>query len=84
MRYTYKTEGVCTRTVSFDFDGEIVTNVEFDAGCNGNLKAISSLVDGLTPEQIIKKCEGITCGMRDTSCTDQLTKGLKEAMQNVG
>ncbi len=80
MHYTYKTKGVCTSEVSFDFDGNVVTNVEFIAGCNGNLKAIASLVNGLTPDEIIKRCEGITCGPRNTSCTDQLTKGLKEAM----
>ncbi len=82
MNYTYKTKGVCTQQVSFDFDGEIVTNVQFVAGCNGNLKAIASLVDGLSPEEIIKRCEGITCGPRETSCTDQLTLGLKEAMNS--
>lgn len=83
MRYDYKTKGVCTKNVSFDYDGDVVTNVEFEAGCNGNLKAISSLVDGLTPEQIIKKCEGITCAMRDTSCSDQLAQALKEAIENM-
>ncbi len=81
MRYSYNTNGVCAKNIEFDYDGNVVTNVEFTAGCNGNLNAISALVDGLTPEQIIKKCEGIKCGMRETSCTDQFSIALKEAMK---
>ncbi len=83
MRYSYKTKEVCAGEISFDFDGEVVTNVNFSSGCPGNLTAISALVDGLTPAQIIKKCEGITCGPRSTSCTDQLTKALKEVIEQL-
>ncbi len=80
MQYTYKTKGVCAKEITFEYDGNVITNVEFLAGCSGNLKAIAALVNGLTPEQIIERCEGITCGPRSTSCSDQLTMGLKEAM----
>ncbi len=80
MRYTYETETVCAKVINFDLDGDVVTNVEFVGGCNGNLKAISKLIDGLTVDDIKKKCEGLTCGPRETSCTDQLTKALTEAV----
>ncbi len=81
MRYSFDTKGVCSKNIEFDFDGSVVTNVAFTAGCNGNLNAISALVEGLTPEQIITKCEGIKCGFRETSCTDQFAIALKEAMK---
>ncbi len=83
MRYSFDTKGVCAKSIEFDFDGNVVTNVEFKAGCDGNLQAISALVEGLTPEQIIKRCEGIKCGMRDSSCTDQFTIALKEVMKDM-
>ncbi len=82
MRYSFDTKGVCARNIEFDYDGKVVTNVVFTAGCNGNLNAISALVEGLTPEQIITKCEGIKCGVRDTSCTDQFSIALKEVMKD--
>lgn len=77
--YTYNTKGTCSRQISFDLDGDKVKNVEFVGGCNGNLKAISKLVDGMTVDQIASVLEGNTCGGRPTSCADQLVKGLKEA-----
>ncbi len=80
MRYSYETETVCAKVINFDLDGDVVSNVEFVGGCNGNLKAISKLVDGLKVEDIKEKCQGLTCGNRDTSCTDQLTKALTEAV----
>ncbi len=82
MRYSYDTTGVCAKNIEFDYDGNVVTNVVFTAGCNGNLNAISALVDGLTPEQIITRCEGIKCGPRDSSCSDQFTLALKQAMKD--
>ncbi len=83
MRYSFDTKGVCARNIEFDFDGNVVTNVIFTSGCNGNLQAISALVDGLTPQQIIERCEGIKCGMRESSCTDQFTVALKEVMKDM-
>ena len=81
MRYTYKTKGTCSIEISFDLDGDIVSNVSFLGGCNGNLKAISKLVDGMSASQIIEKLKGNTCGRRDTSCADQLAIALKEALE---
>ena len=82
MKYTYKTKGTCSIQISFDIDGNIITNVEFVGGCNGNLKAISKLVEGMTVEEIEKKLKGNTCGLRKTSCADQLALAVREALNN--
>lgn len=81
MRYTYHTKGVCSMAISFDIDGNVVQNIEFAGGCNGNLKAISKLVDGWTVEEIEDKLSGNTCGMRNTSCADQLAKAVREGYE---
>ena len=65
--------------ICFDLDGNVVKNIEFTGGCNGNLKAISKLVDGWTVEQIEEKLRGNTCGRRPTSCADQLALAVREA-----
>lgn len=78
MQYTFKTKGTCSREIHFEVEDGIVKNVEFIGGCNGNLKGIGSLVDGMKVEDVIKKLEGITCGFKGTSCPDQLAKALKE------
>ena len=79
--YTYKTKGTCSQQIEFDLNGDVVTNVSFLGGCNGNLKAISSLVDGMTVEDVEKKVAGIQCGFKGTSCADQLSIALKEAFE---
>ena len=79
MRYTYKTKGTCSSQIEFDINDNVITNVTFTGGCNGNLQAVRSLVDGLTVEQIEKKVRGIMCGMKGTSCPDQLAKAVREA-----
>ena len=81
MHYTYKTKGTCSQQIEFDLNGNVVTNVSFLGGCNGNLKAISSLVDGMTVEDVEKKVAGIQCGFKGTSCADQLSIALKEAFE---
>ena len=79
--YTYTTQGTCSRSISFDIDEEgCVTHVEFKNGCNGNTKGISSLVEGMPAKEVIARLEGITCGPRETSCPDQLSRALKEAL----
>lgn len=83
MRYTYKTKGTCAIALSFDLDGDKVSNVEFTGGCNGNLKAISILVDGMTVDEIESKLKGNLCGMKGTSCADQLALGIREAYQKA-
>ena len=79
MRYSYKTRGVCAREIDFNLDGDVVSDISFLGGCNGNLKAISKLCDGMTVEQIEKKLKGNTCGPRSTSCADQFALAFREA-----
>lgn len=79
MDYTYKTNGVCSMEINFHIDGNIITDIKFTGGCNGNLKAISKLVDGWTVEQIEEKLLGNTCGFRQTSCADQLAIAVRQA-----
>ncbi len=81
MRYTYKTRGTCAMEISFDIDGDVITDVEFFGGCDGNLKAISKLVDGMTVDEIEDKLRGNTCGRKPTSCADQLARAVREAYQ---
>ena len=83
MRYTHKNKGVCCVSVSFDLDGDKVSNVEFMGGCNGNLKAIARLVDGMTVDEIENKLKGNLCGMKGTSCADQFALGVREAYQKA-
>ncbi len=80
MAYTYKTEGVCSVAIDVEMDGDIVKDVVFHGGCNGNLKGISSLVKGMKFEDIKERLEGTTCGLKNTSCPDQLVKAIAEAM----
>lgn len=79
MRYNYQTKGVCATDISFDLNNDKVTNVAFTNGCNGNLKAISKLVDGMTVEEIESKLKGNLCGNKSTSCADQLAIAVREA-----
>jgi len=82
MEYTYKPYGVCPMQISFTMNDGVVTNVKFVGGCNGNLKAIARAVDGKTAEEINELFNGIECGMKGTSCSDQLAKAVMEAYEN--
>ena len=73
---TFKTHGTCSRVIHFIRDGDKITNISFDGGCDGNLKAIAKLVDGWTAEEISEKLAGNTCGGKSTSCADQLAKAV--------
>ncbi len=79
MHFDYRTKGTCSQLISLDIDGDVVRNVKFLGGCNGNLKAIPVLVEGLTVDEIESRLQGITCGHRPTSCPDQLAKAVREA-----
>lgn len=74
----YKTKGTCSSKIEFDVENEIVKNVKFTGGCNGNLKAIAALVEGMPKEKVINLLKGIKCGMKETSCGDQLARALEE------
>ena len=80
MSYSYKTSMVCASQIDFDLNGDVVTNVRFTGGCNGNLKAISKLIDGWTVQQIEDKLLGNTCGRKPTSCADQLARAVRAAL----
>lgn len=77
--HTYATRGVCSRAINVELDGDTVSHVDFVGGCDGNLKAISKLVQGMKIEEVSSILEGNTCGRRTTSCADQLVHALREA-----
>lgn len=79
MKYNFKTSGVCAKEINFEINKGIVTNIQFIGGCNGNLKAISRLVDGMSADEIENKLKGNICGFKNTSCADQLAIAVKEA-----
>lgn len=81
MKFEYNTRGVCARKIVFDIENGVVSNVEFFGGCNGNLKAVSKLVDGKTAEEINAVLAGNLCGMKGTSCADQLAKAVILALE---
>ena len=84
MKIERNNRGTCSRSVSFNIDEDhIVTDISFNGGCNGNLKGISALCEGRKAEDIIKRCKGIRCGFKSTSCPDQLAKALEDALNNI-
>ena len=83
MRYNYRTKIVCAQIISFDIDDDVISNIEFLGGCNGNLKAIAKLVDGWTVDKIESYLLGNTCKNRPTSCADQLAKAVRTAYNEV-
>lgn len=81
MSYVYKTKGTCSSKIEVELEGNIVRNVVFTGGCHGNLQAIPKLVEGMTVEEVERRISGIRCGMRNTSCGDQLAKAVREAYE---
>ena len=81
MSYTYKTSGTCSSQIELELDGDVVHNVKFTGGCDGNLKAIPALVEGLTVAEVEQKIGGSRCGFKNTSCGDQLAKACRAALE---
>ena len=81
MSYLYKTNGTCSSQIELELDGDVVHNVKFTGGCDGNLKAIPALVEGLTVAEVEQKIGGIRCGFKNTSCGDQLAKACRAALE---
>ena len=81
MQYTYRTKGTCSQMISFEVEDNKVSNVQLFGGCNGNLKGIGALVEGMDVDDVIARVEGIKCGMKSTSCPDQLAQALKQAKE---
>ena len=83
MRYSYRPSGVCAQRIDFDINDGVVTGVSFTGGCNGNLKAISKLVDGMSVDEIESVLKGNTCGFKPTSCADQLAIAVRAAANQM-
>lgn len=81
MKYSYKTSGTCSQQINFELEGNIVSNISFVGGCNGNLKAISKILEGQTVDFVIERLRGNTCGPRNTSCADQLAIAVEKAYE---
>ncbi len=81
MEHTYRTKNVCSMQIHFTLDGDVVRDISFLGGCDGNLKAVSKLCDGMTVGQIEEKLKGNTCGRRSTSCADQLAIAVRQAYE---
>ena len=80
MKYEYRPEKVCSRSIYLDVEDGIVKDVEFVGGCHGNLQGICALVKGMKVEEVKERLAGIKCGFKKTSCPDQLAKAIEEAM----
>lgn len=83
MKKIYKPRGVCAQMMEIDIDDGIVTDISILGGCNGNLKGISSLVRGMKAEDVIERLRGIRCGMKNTSCPDQIAIAIQEAINDA-
>lgn len=81
MEYVYETKGVCASEITFDINDDKITNIKFYGGCNGNLKAIATLCEGMTVDEIEKKLKGNTCGFKPTSCADQFAIAVRKAYE---
>lgn len=78
--FVFYPQGVCSMMIEIELDGDVIKDVVFTGGCNGNLSGISKLIKGMKAQDVIDKLEGTTCGFKDTSCPDQLSKALRQAV----
>ncbi len=83
MQFEYRTRGTCSSKINFEIEGGKLTHVEYTGGCNGNLQGISRLVEGLDVDTVIARLQGIHCGMKPTSCPDQLAQALIQAKSHL-
>ena len=83
MHFTYRTKGTCSQQILFDIEDNKLHHIEFIGGCNGNLQGISKLVEGMDVDEVISRLDGIHCGMKDTSCPDQLANALRQAKEKL-
>ena len=80
MKTVYQTEGTCCRQIELEVDGDVVKSVRFLGGCHGNLQGIARLVEGMNVADVVTRLSGIRCGMKTTSCPDQLSLALRQAV----
>ena len=83
MRFNYQTRGTCSTRIDFAIENGIITELSYTGGCNGNLQGISKLVVGKPAQEIMQTLRGIRCGMKETSCPDQLSKALELALSKM-
>lgn len=83
MQFTYFPKGVCSTKIDLEIEGGVVRHVHFTGGCDGNLKAVSALIEGMKVEDVQKRLSGIHCGLKSTSCADQLARGLGQALKEA-
>ncbi len=81
MEYVAKTKGVCSSAIEFEVEDGIVKNVHFTGGCNGNTQGIGKLVEGMPAKEVIRRLKGVKCGMKNTSCPDQLATALQKVLE---
>jgi len=78
MTYSYKTSGTCSSRIDFDLTDGKIHRLSFENGCNGNLKALGILTEGMDAAELVRKLKGLTCGERGTSCADQLARAVEQ------
>lgn len=79
MQFRYKTKGVCSNEMRLEIENNTIQKLTVIGGCHGNLQGLSALVEGMDVDEVIKRLKGIRCGMKDTSCPDQLARALEQA-----
>lgn len=84
MTYTYRTQGVCARGITFEIEDGIIRHVEFEGGCAGNTQGVARLAEGMSAAEAVERLRGIRCGFKPTSCPDQLALALEKALENAG
>jgi len=80
MTYTYIPRGTCSRKIAFELENGIIRNMRFSGGCSGNTTGLSQLVEGMNAADVIARLKGVRCGMRPTSCPDQMAQALEAAL----
>ena len=83
MEFHFKPQGVCSKGIDIELDGDIIKSVKFTGGCNGNTQGVAALAQGMTVEEYVKRCKDIKCGFKKTSCPDQLARALEEALMTA-
>lgn len=83
MKYTYNTKGVCATQIEMELNGETIEKIEILRGCDGNLQGITKLIEGQNAREVAKKLQGVKCGSKSTSCPDQISKALTEALEHI-
>lgn len=83
-KFTFYPQGVCSMMIEIELEGETIKDVIFTGGCNGNLNGISKLIQGMNARDVIEKLQGTRCGVNETSCPDQLSRALKQALDQAG